>query len=721
MKRVFYRLLAVLLILAALPVYGGAAKKPRDEKQEAVVRTMLAYYYRGYGVQYDSGPITAYGKYDGGPIRGGYTFSPEDATEDNICFSVCSDFALQVYCEDFGWILMGDILNCKCKRMVDLAHKDPENPMIVFYYTPPEPTGVSRKDLAAALDRAREVYEPGDVVVQLNGKGTGHTMLFGGDVFGDGSDYFIHCNGEKYDMTTGKDDVETLKNADTGFGGAIRADRVEDFIDRVANKKTELAGGTFEVIVLRPLNVLQSTPLTANAKARLQYDKLDIDRRADCDRYLDVAQGEDLTVTLTLTNHSKAAYTVPVTQIVPANATLKQADGATVNGDTLTWSVALSPETPKTITYTLTATGPRGSIIDLTGGSVGGIRDNDIPVLIGGRHLSAEQEKALSELESRKREIDAKKYSGSAFATAVYRDVLGLNVAFAPVGDYTKQFCDKELIPGVGTMYRPKTVPEGPAAAMRIPHYYGGQYVLTDDSRDRALTFEPAHLRPGDVILYSNSNTKDGAYIYLGDNRAATVEDGTLLVRKADEALLKMLTYSYFQGFRPTLAYDDIHAATDSLPFTDVKAGDWYYEFVKELYEKKIVSGMTATTFVPNGKLTYGQALKLIVVGLGNPEQASTGGNWASGYLAFAKNQKWLDKDVDLNGAISRLQFCQIAAKAKNLTAQPAANPFKDCADKDVLALVNAGIVGGMTADTFAPDSTLTRAQISKIISGLIK
>ena len=39
----------------------------------------------------------------------------------------------------------------------------------------------------------------------------------------------------------------------------------------------------------------------------------------------------------------------------------------------------------------------------------------------------------------------------------------------------------------------------------------------------------------------------------------------------------------------------------------------------------------------------------------------------------------------------SRLAFCQIAAKAKGLTAQPASNPFTDCTDASVLALVKAG------------------------------
>jgi len=160
-------------------------------------------------------------------------------------------------------------------------------------------------------------------------------------------------------------------------------------------------------------------------------------------------------------------------------------------------------------------------------------------------------------------------------------------------------------------------------------------------------------------------------------------------------------------------------AAPVELPFTDVKEGDWFYEFVSEMYGKKIIAGMTETTFVPNGTLTYGQALKLIAVGLGKGEQPA-GTHWASGYLDLAKKEGWLANDVDLNGSVTRVAFCQIAAAAKGLT-EVGENPFKDTTDLSVLALVKAGVISGMSADTFAPDQTLTRAQIAKIISLLIK
>lgn len=159
---------------------------------------------------------------------------------------------------------------------------------------------------------------------------------------------------------------------------------------------------------------------------------------------------------------------------------------------------------------------------------------------------------------------------------------------------------------------------------------------------------------------------------------------------------------------------------TMKLPFTDVAENEWYYGYVRDLYNANIISGMTATTFAPNGTLTYGQALKLITLAVGVSEQEPTDAHWASGYMNYALSTGWLYNEANLDSKITRQQFCQIAAAAAGIVDQPAANPFKDTTDGAVLALYNAGIINGMSADTFSPDSSLTRAQISKIICGII-
>ena len=75
----------------------------------------------------------------------------------------------------------------------------------------------------------------------------------------------------------------------------------------------------------------------------------------------------------------------------------------------------------------------------------------------------------------------------------------------------------------------------------------------------------------------------------------------------------------------------------------------------------------------------------------------------------------------NLDEPITREAFCEIAAKAKELKTQPAVNKFTDTDNTAVLALVKAGVINGMSETTFAPDNILTRAQISKIISLLLK
>ena len=145
-----------------------------------------------------------------------------------------------------------------------------------------------------------------------------------------------------------------------------------------------------------------------------------------------------------------------------------------------------------------------------------------------------------------------------------------------------------------------------------------------------------------------------------------------------------------------------------------------FFPFVRDLYDTKVISGMTETTYAPSNTLTYGQALKLITLAVDEPEQAPVDSHWASGYVNFALDRGWLYSEVSPDANITREAFCQIAAAAAGITEQPASNPFTDTADTSVLALYNAGIINGMSETTFQPNGLLTRAQIAKIIYGII-
>lgn len=103
-------------------------------------------------------------------------------------------------------------------------------------------------------------------------------------------------------------------------------------------------------------------------------------------------------------------------------------------------------------------------------------------------------------------------------------------------------------------------------------------------------------------------------------------------------------------------------------PFTDVKAGSYYYDAVLWAVEQGITSGTTATTFSPNATCTRGQIVTFLYRSWGNP-------------------------DIEV-----RASFRDVPAGAYY------ADPVSWAADW--------GVTSGTSATTFSPNVSCTRAQI---------
>ena len=152
-------------------------------------------------------------------------------------------------------------------------------------------------------------------------------------------------------------------------------------------------------------------------------------------------------------------------------------------------------------------------------------------------------------------------------------------------------------------------------------------------------------------------------------------------------------------------------------PFKDVKVSSWFGKYVIDLYNDGIINGTSATTYAPNDTLTWAAALKLLLVSNGDLKAAdATGADWSKNVIAKAAELGLVAADLDGAKAISRLEFCQVAAKLNKLAESKTESPFTDCTDGYVMALVDAKVINGMTETTFEPSATLTRAQIAKII-----
>ena len=152
-------------------------------------------------------------------------------------------------------------------------------------------------------------------------------------------------------------------------------------------------------------------------------------------------------------------------------------------------------------------------------------------------------------------------------------------------------------------------------------------------------------------------------------------------------------------------------------PFKDVKVSSWFGQYVIDLYNDGIINGTSATTYAPNDTLTWAAALKLLLVSHGDLKAAdATGADWSKNAIAKAAELGLVAADLDGTKAISRLEFCQVAAKLNKLAESKTESKFTDCTDGYVMALVDAKVINGMTETTFEPAASLTRAQIAKIL-----
>ncbi len=156
-----------------------------------------------------------------------------------------------------------------------------------------------------------------------------------------------------------------------------------------------------------------------------------------------------------------------------------------------------------------------------------------------------------------------------------------------------------------------------------------------------------------------------------------------------------------------------------TLYYTDVTADAWYFDYVGALSGRGVINGYSDGTYKPGGNVTYGEALKLVCLAAGLPEQAGTDDHWAGGYLKLASAYGILPASTDLDASITRADVAKLASLLLKYEAK-GASPFADTDNVYAVALYEAGIIDGYVAKdgtrTFAPDATITRAEVSKIL-----
>ncbi len=100
--------------------------------------------------------------------------------------------------------------------------------------------------------------------------------------------------------------------------------------------------------------------------------------------------------------------------------------------------------------------------------------------------------------------------------------------------------------------------------------------------------------------------------------------------------------------------------------FTDVAADNWASGYVNVAVANGIVNGMGDGTFAPNGEVTYGQIVKMIVCALGYEPVAQANGGWNGGGYILAGSKAGFTKGVSgtADAAASRATVAQLIYNA---------------------------------------------------------
>ena len=181
--------------------------------------------------------------------------------------------------------------------------------------------------------------------------------------------------------------------------------------------------------------------------------------------------------------------------------------------------------------------------------------------------------------------------------------------------------------------------------------------------------------------------------------------------------------------------------------FTDVKAGDWFFDDVVYALHKGIMVGMTETTFGPDANVTRGQFVTILgrYAGIKDATKdapAETKFKDVAADQYYASHVAWAaekgivkgtsETTFDPNAKITRQDMCvmmaRYAAYAKiDLGESSKAEAFgddekiADYAKEAVYSMRDAGIINGMGENIFAPQSFSTRAQAAKVIHLLLE
>ena len=206
-------------------------------------------------------------------------------------------------------------------------------------------------------------------------------------------------------------------------------------------------------------------------------------------------------------------------------------------------------------------------------------------------------------------------------------------------------------------------------------------------------------------------------------------------MRKTISILLSMVLIVAFLSV-PTLA-----ASSD---FTDVPPVKWYAPYVDVVAEKGLMSGMTETTFAPEGKVTRAQVVQTLYALAGKPDVTADGQfsdltakwyqdsvNWA-GVLGVASG--YADGSFKPNNPVKRQEIATFfkayaekiekkdTSNVADLSGYSDVSKVSNYAKTPIAWAVKSGLMDSAVSGkkVLDPQGVVTRAQLATILCGYI-
>lgn len=174
--------------------------------------------------------------------------------------------------------------------------------------------------------------------------------------------------------------------------------------------------------------------------------------------------------------------------------------------------------------------------------------------------------------------------------------------------------------------------------------------------------------------------------------------------------------------------------------FSDIK-GHWAEQSILEMSACGVVHGYPGGLFKPGEDIEFQQAIVMIINALGWGEEAAKANltgltfpaqvTWTKGYLALAVEKGMLTKEglpgLNPKRPATRLEVASLLCLALGFEPDYSPLNFQDAEKINknyrgyVGAIVKRGIMIGLPGNIFAPEMTITRAQICTMLSRLIE